>query len=603
VDSAQHVQRRRLLGGQPHSADRSGRGKDHQLPDISEELTSPGIFLVLRRMRIPLIVLIVIFAVSVLGLTLIPGQDEQGRPDRLGVFEAFYFMSYTATTIGFGEIPYSFTPAQRMWVIASIFLSVVGWAYAIGSLLALVQDRAFRQALARRHFARKVAGLAEPFLLLVGYGNAGQRLARSLDDMGRRFVVMDNDEQRVVSVELDSYRADTPALLADARDTGRLALAGLGYCNCQGVIALTRDDTTNLDVTMTAALLRPGLPVIARTSSREVGERMGAFGALEVVNPLDRFGDHLRILLRSPASYQLTRWLTSAPGSPLPARSDPLPRGRWVVYGYGRFGQELTADLRAEGLEVTVVEDGRLIDPTGGPSRTDPIVVADVEHAAAVVAATENDTVNLWFLQAASRANPDAILVAMQNRPGNSPLFREVGVDFGMVPAEVVAYEVLARLANPMLIWFLPQVPHQGEEWAARLVERLVDRCGTRTPNLWPIALTEQEAPALTKWLAAGEVRLGDLIRDPKGRESQLDVVPLALLHDGEQVLAPDDDHLLHRGDDLLVAGRSRALQALDATLVDGPTAAYVVGGTLVPSGWLWRRITRKSASPPQARG
>ena len=41
---------------------------------------SASIFLVLRRMRTPLIVLIVIFAVTVLGLTLIPGQDDQGRP-------------------------------------------------------------------------------------------------------------------------------------------------------------------------------------------------------------------------------------------------------------------------------------------------------------------------------------------------------------------------------------------------------------------------------------------------------------------------------------------------------------------------------------------
>ena len=39
---------------------------------------SATIFLVLRRMRAPLIVLIVIFAVSVLGLTLIPGQDAAG---------------------------------------------------------------------------------------------------------------------------------------------------------------------------------------------------------------------------------------------------------------------------------------------------------------------------------------------------------------------------------------------------------------------------------------------------------------------------------------------------------------------------------------------
>ena len=92
-----------------------------------------GILLVLRRMRIPLIVLIVIFAVSVLGLTLVPGEDAQGRPTRLGIFEAFYFMSFTATTIGLGEIPYTFTPAQRMWVTFAIFLSVIGWAYAVGS--------------------------------------------------------------------------------------------------------------------------------------------------------------------------------------------------------------------------------------------------------------------------------------------------------------------------------------------------------------------------------------------------------------------------------------------------------------------------------------
>src|SRR5690349_19327010 len=131
---------------------------------------SASIFLVLRRMRTPLIVLIVIFAVTVLGLTLIPGQDDQGRPWHMGLFDAFYVMSYTASTIGFGEIPYAFTYNQRMWVTISIYLTVIGWAYAIGSLLALIQDRAFRQALAMQHFTRKVARLREPFLLVAGYG-------------------------------------------------------------------------------------------------------------------------------------------------------------------------------------------------------------------------------------------------------------------------------------------------------------------------------------------------------------------------------------------------------------------------------------------------
>src|SRR5215208_2925849 len=118
---------------------------------------SATIFLVLRRMRTPLIVLIVIFAVSVLGLTLIPGQDAQGRPSRMGFFDAFYVMSYTASTIGFGEIPYPFTYAQRLWVTFTIYLTVIGWAYAIGSLLALLQDRSFRQAVALQQFRRKVS--------------------------------------------------------------------------------------------------------------------------------------------------------------------------------------------------------------------------------------------------------------------------------------------------------------------------------------------------------------------------------------------------------------------------------------------------------------
>src|ERR671913_145027 len=175
---------------------------------------SATIFLILRRMRVPLIVLIVIFSVSVLGLTVIPGQDAEGNPIPMGFFDAFYVMSYTATTIGFGEIPFPFTYNQRMWVTVTIYLTVIGWAYAIGSLLALLQDRAFRQALALQQFRRRVARLREPFLLI-------------------------------------------------------------------------DDDEANLAVTMTAALLRPDVDVVTRTTSPAIAERMRAFGRPSVINPFD----------------------------------------------------------------------------------------------------------------------------------------------------------------------------------------------------------------------------------------------------------------------------------------------------------------------------
>ena len=195
-------------------------------------------------------------------------------------------MSYTASTIGFGELPFPFTQEQRLWVTISIYLTVIGWAYAIGSLLALFQSRAFRQARALQQFTHKVARLREPFLLLVGYGRTGELLGRSFDAMGRRFVVIDGNEDRIDALDLASYHADVPGLVADARNPGHLGVAGLANPQCEAVLALTNDDEANLAVTMTAALLRPELPVIARTISQSIGERMRAFGSPDRGRPV-----------------------------------------------------------------------------------------------------------------------------------------------------------------------------------------------------------------------------------------------------------------------------------------------------------------------------
>ena len=106
------------------------------------------LFIALRRLRVPLITLILAYAISVAGLVAMPGLDGQGLPASLGFFHAFYVVSYTATTIGFGELPFVFTDAQRAWVTFSIYLSVICWAYALGSIFALVQEPVFRSILA-----------------------------------------------------------------------------------------------------------------------------------------------------------------------------------------------------------------------------------------------------------------------------------------------------------------------------------------------------------------------------------------------------------------------------------------------------------------------
>ncbi|MGK5173479.1 potassium channel family protein [Geodermatophilus sp. CPCC 205761] len=568
---------------------------------------SATIFLVMRRMRAPLIVLIVIFAVSVLGLTLIPGQDLEGDPYRMGFFDAFYVMSYTASTIGFGEIPYPFTYNQRMWVTISIYLTVVGWAYAIGSLLALLQDRAFRSALALQHFTRKVSRLREPFLLIAGYGRAGELLGRSIDALGRRFVVLDANSERIDDLELAPLHADVPALAADARDPGHLTVAGLNHACCEAVVALTDDEETNLTVVMAAALLRPELPVIARATSRAMADRMRAFGDPSVVDPFDRFGDHLRLALSAPASYQLLTWLESGPGAPLPGRGTPPRSGRWVVCGYGRLGRELTADLRAEGIEVTVIEP----NPTG-PEDADIVVGdgsepevlerIDLAHAVGFVAGTDNDTANLSLVAAARRANPSLFVAARQNRPASAPLFSAMAVDALLVPTEVIAHEVYAQLSTPLLWRFIREMPAQGDAWAADLVDRLTQLCGPELQVLWKVRLTPQEAPALTRCLPSGEVRLGDLLRNPEDRDEPLHAMVLLVLRGGRAMLAPDDDVVLRTGDELLLAGWAAARRALGRILLVDSVLEYVVSGRRVPTSWVWRTITRTPVGAPAER-
>jgi Trk K+ transport system NAD-binding subunit len=519
-------------------------------------------------------------------------------------------MSFTATTIGFGEIPHEFTYAQRLWVVVCIYLTVVAWAYAIGALLTLLQDRAFRQALSVQHFERKVRRISEPFLIVAGYGQTGALIVQSFDVLGRQLVVLDTSAEKIEALDLMSYRGDVPGLVADVRSPHQLRRAGLESPQCEGVLALTDDDEANLAVAMTVALLRPDVPVVARTVSATIAHRMHAFGSPIVINPFDRFGEHLLLSLRSPASYRLMTWLEAGPGAPLPPEAAPPPTGRWVVCGYGRFGRAVTADLRRAGLAVTVVErqpelvqaarDDDVEVVQGDGTEAGVLARAVPQDAVGVVAGTDNDTTNLSLADAARDLNPDLFVIARRNLPANALLYAHMDLDAVLVPTELVAHEAYAHLSTPLLWRFLQEMPGRGDEWAQRLLTTMVERSGEHLADLWKVRLTTQEAPALQQWLQAGAVTVGDLLRSPDDREQALDAVVLLLLREGSSVLTPDDDTVLEPDDQLLLAGRPTSRRGMDMTLVVEPVCDYVVTGERQPVGAVWRTLSGRGQGRPR---
>jgi hypothetical protein len=253
---------------------------------------------------------------------------------------------------------------------------------------------------------------------------------------------------------------------------------------------------------------------------------------------------------------------------------------------------------------VTIIEPGMPAadDPSiivGYGTEPDVLERARLGDAAGFVAATDNDTTNLSLVAAVRRANPELFIVARRNDESNRRVFDAAAADFVLVPAEVIAHEVLARTTGPLAARFIDAIPAHGESWSTDMLARLAERCGSRVPMLWRVHLTPREAPALARWLGSGKrpVTLGDLLRDPANPDEALRAVALAVVRDGKTLRAPPDDHRLALGDEILLAGRSSARQALAGTLHAAGTRDRVLLGAHRPTGWLWRRLAGTGGS------
>lgn len=561
------------------------------------------IFLLLRRLRGPLIFGIVSHSIAVLGLTLIPGADINGHPaPPLDFFHAFYFITYTATTIGYTEPVAGFSDAQRLWITGCIYLLVISWSFVIVTLLACLQDKGFQNALVAGRFARRLHRLREPFYLICGYGETGHLVCRALDHMDQRFVVLEQDETRIQALELEDYRTDTLTLVADVCKPGQLMKAGLRHPWCRGVLALTHEESTNLAVVMAVRLLNPAIPVLARARSASVAANMVSFGVDHIINPFERFAEYLSLAAASPGRYRLVELLTGLPGTSLPEAHHP-PKGLWIVCGYGIFGHAVVRNLEATGNSVVIIdphidaaqENHASICGTGTDAAT--LERAGARSAQGIVAGSDDDVSNLAIAITARELHPEIFIVTRQNKAANSTLFDAFIGDFCMVPSHIVAQECLAILTTPLLARFLQRLRERDEDWNDHLVTHLQSICHARVPEVWALCLNARSASAIHRRLADNlPVTLGELLRSGTNPHHTLPIIPLLLEREGQAHLLPAPDTPLHPEDQLLFAAPHGQRSQLELTLLNDNALSYVLEGHEQGSGWLWKKLTKGSA-------
>lgn len=551
-------------------------------------------------MRVPLILVIALFAIAVFGLAMIPGVDEAGNPaPPMSLFHAFYVMTYTAATVGFGEYGAAgFSDAQRLWVTVSIFATVTAWSYALVNVLALLQEPRFQRALRTSRFERRMRRLREPFYIVCGCGHTGKIVAHGLDTLGYRVVLIEQSEDNLAELALEDFSTDPIASVEDASRPATLQRAGLESDWCRGVIALTEDDETNTAIIVAARLLRPTLPVLARIRTPEAGVDLATFGADIAINPFERFAHHLVSAVDSPEHYHLRQLLTGISGAPVPERYRP-PRGHWIVCGYGRFGHAVVSALRRVNMSVTVIDqdlhDTGLGVVEGSGTRPEELREAGISRAVGLVASNDRDTQNLAIAVTARQMKPDIFLITRQNHHANDQLYDAFSDDYVMVPSAIVAAEFLSVITTPRLSRFLAILDRSSEAWCADVTSRLEATTPGRVPDAWTLEVGASRAEAVRLALRDGEeVRIGHLLTDPTDRSQTLPAVALLLVRDGQDIPLPAPDTPLREGDALLFAGSPHAQRQMWLTADNANVMDYVQTGQEGNTGALWKWARRR---------
>ena len=566
----------------------------------SPKAGNPVIFIVLREMRTPIIVLICVYAIAILGMALIPGRD--GEP--MSIFHAFYFVMYTATTTGFGEIPQEFNDAQRIWAIFCLFATVIAWFYSIGAIIRLIQNRFFQLARAEWYFIRAVQRIGKPYYILCGFGDTGSLLARGLSDAGIPAAILDKNEHRIRALDLRDYTVPMPGLCCDASDPKFLVDAGVRSSLCLGVIALTHDEEANLKIAAVSRLLNPDIKIIAMSASAFHEETLATLGSeTYFVDPFKVFAKGLGAAIYNPSLYILNEWLSHAKGVSLHTHITLPPPGRWIICGYGRMGRELYKVLSGFGIETAVIDpapsDHDIDIYIRGRATSKTLKAAGVHKAVGVVAANDDDGLNLSILIHARGIHPDIFMIVRQNRHQNEIAFNAANADIIMQPSLVTARKMLFMLIAPLLksfFSFLVDKHLYDKGFMNHLLQRLKSKLGDASPQLLTLLMTPQRATALYRaWQQGAAVLLGDILRDPRMREDELAIVPFVLKSkDGTIKFLPDSQVILQPEDELLLCGTESALRLLDSTLNNEYLLYYVVTGRNMPRGYFMRWLRGK---------
>ncbi len=547
-----------------------------------------SLFIIFQKMRRPFLVILLTYTISMIGFLLIPGMDLDGNAYYMTIFDAFYFISYTATTIGFGETPYPFTYSQRMWVSISIYLTVLGWFYSIGSLLALFRDNLFIQELEKAKFLRQIKNLNEKFIVVLGYNQITRKIITKALNQGLRTVVITKDKMEINHLLLENFTPTVPVLFSETYSVKVLEAAGLNKRNCKAIVSLLEDDALNLKITLIAKTLNKNIKVAVKSTTTNHTENLKDLNAEVVINPFSIISSEINMALSAPNLFKLEKWLYGI--DDLNASLPIFPKGLYIICGYGRMGRKIFEKLTDTNVEVKLIELDKNKDRKFTPDEISHLVFGNADDkellinvgitdAVAIVAATEDDTTNLSILATAKKLNPNIVTIVRENDILDDFLFKNANINHIFTPSKILVNKVTNALVNPLSDKFLKLIIKKDNEWASKLVSRLLQEIDAK-PLLLEVEINEFVTPQIFDYLKLNETASLSLLGiSLHNKEHKNNIVPLLLQRENDIILTPEWENDIKIGDKILLACDSHAKDDIEYICQNAYEFYYAITG------------------------
>ena len=230
-----------------------------------------------------LIYFIVLISIGSLGFHLIDSEEW-------GFIDSIYMTIITLSTVGFAEV-HELTTIGKFWTILLIIFGVSGFALFISQLGENLMELREMRLQRVQNILKKLRN----HYIIFGHGRMGAIIADELAKKKVKYVVVENDEEKIIALQEKGYQYYRGDATTDE------TLEAISIKHAKGIVVALGTEQDNLFVTMSARTLNKNANLLSRCSNQDTEYKLKRAGADKVINPYVAGGHKMAELLIEPS--------------------------------------------------------------------------------------------------------------------------------------------------------------------------------------------------------------------------------------------------------------------------------------------------------------